>query len=104
MNDDKVKVYKNEDIKRMVVFIPKGHKHIRIMIETENESMIFQEATVAGLVRAYINIKLHPMRNAIELRRTRLEKRKSGYALYQLIEKEKDESSILEEMSRILNF
>ena len=104
MNDDRVRVYRNEDVRRIVAFIPQDHKHIRIMIETENEVMVFQEATVAGLIRAYINIKLHPMRNAIELKRTRLEKRKSEYASYQLLEEEKDESSILEEMSHILNF
>lgn len=104
-SDDKhvVKVYRNEDIRRIVAFIPKGHRHIRIMIETDTERMVFQEATIASLIRAYINVKLHPSRNAIELETVKLEERKPGYASHQLIETGKDESHILEEIPCILN-
>lgn len=105
MNADsnRIKVYRNEDIKRIIAFIPKGHRHIRIMIEAEGKVMFFQEATIAGLIRAYINVKSHPMRNAIELERIKLEKRKPGYASYQFLETRRDELSILEEAAQVLN-
>ena len=102
-NDNIVKIYKNEDVKRIITFIPEGHKHIRILIQTGNEIIVFQEATVAALVRAYIDIKTHPLRNAIELENIKLEKKKSGYASYQLIESKKDEASILRELSLLLS-
>ena len=103
-NDTMVKIYKNEDIKRIITFIPEGHRHIRILIQTENEIIVFQEATAAALVRAYINVKTHPLRNAIELENIKLEKKKSGYDSYQLIESKKDEASILRDLSLLLNF
>ena len=103
-NDNIVKIYKNEDIKRIITFIPEGHRHIRILIQTENEIIVFQEATAAALVRAYINVKTHPLRDAIELENIKLEKKKPGYASYQLIESKKDEKSILRDLSLLLNF
>ena len=99
-NDKAVKVYKNKDIKRLITFIPEGHKHIRLLIETEHEVIMFQEATIAALVRAYINVKTHPQIKAVELLNIELSERKPGYANYQLIESGKDESTILREISK----
>lgn len=100
----KVKVYRNEDVKRVIAFIPKGHKHIRLLLELKDQIILFQEATIAGIARAYLSILLHPQRRAVELIQKRLHEneRKQGYAEYQLIETNRIDSEVLEEVSRII--
>jgi hypothetical protein len=82
-------VVSNEDVKELVVEVPKGHKHIRTTIVFMNGAeFTFQEATVANLVRAYITVKTHPITNKITLRGGKLARRKDGYAEWQLLELE----------------
>jgi len=77
----------NEDIKEIIAEIPEGHKHLRTTIVFEDgRSMTFQEATIANLVRAYINVKTHPTRTRTQLKRSNLEYRKNGFAEWQLVE------------------
>lgn len=81
------------DVTKVRAFIPRGHKHIRVAIETKDLTIVLQEATVAGIVRAYLNVLLHPVKRAVELRLTRVGPgvRKDGYAEYQLLEGDPDE-------------
>jgi len=79
-------IFRNRDIHRVEAFIPEGHKHIRILISTTEGDFIFQEATVAAIVRAYIAIKTHPTRREIVMCGMELQDRKEGYAEYQLLE------------------
>ena len=79
---------KNEDVKELIAEIPDGHKHIRTTITLlDGTEMTFQEATIANLVRAYISIKTHPLLSRVLLSATRLDKRKDGYAEWQLLER-----------------
>ncbi|HDI74711.1 MAG: hypothetical protein DRJ52_02725 [Thermoprotei archaeon] len=95
-------VLRNSDIKRILMGCPRGHKHIRLVIETEDLTIVFQEATVANIVRAYVTLKTHPTRRAVELQLTRLEKLKEGYAEYQLLEVEKEDREIEKEIYDLL--
>jgi len=95
-------VLRNQDIKRVLVGPPKGHKHVRAIIEAEDLVIVLQEATLANIVRAYITVKTHPTRSAIELKRTKPEHRKEGYAEYQLLETEKLDEEVSEEISTII--
>ncbi len=53
----------NEDIKELTAEIPEGHKHLRTTIVLQDGTeFVFQEATIANLVRAYITVKTHPMK------------------------------------------
>ena len=80
-------VLTNEDVKAILVEIPEGHQHIRTTITLQDgTSITFQEATIASLVRAYVSIKMHPETSRVELKGTALDKRKKGYARWQLIE------------------
>ena len=81
-------VLANRDVKKVSAYIPEGHKHIRVSIETDDTIIVLQEATVAAIVRAYLNVLLHPVRRSFELKQARLDssQRKSGYAEHQLIE------------------
>lgn len=80
----------NEDIKELIIEVPEGHKHLRTRLMLQDGSeLVFQEATVANLVRAYITLKTHPVINRIVLKGKRLEERKEGYAEWQLIEENK---------------
>jgi hypothetical protein len=77
----------NEDVKEIVTEIPEGHRHLRTTITFEDgKSMTFQEATIANLVRAYINVKTDPVRTRIRLTGYKIENRKEGFAEWQLVE------------------
>jgi len=66
---------------------PEGHLHLRITITLKDgKSMTLQEATMANLVRAYINVKTHPVRTKIRLTGSSVEERKNGFAEWQMLE------------------
>lgn len=99
----KKKIIPNGAVKRIVTGIPPKHKHIRTVVELEDETLILQEATIANLLRAYINIKTHPRRLACELMQTETSPAKKGYAETQLLETETPEKKLLEELHQIIN-
>jgi hypothetical protein len=77
----------NEEIKELLAEIPEGHKHLRTTILLhDGREFIFQEATIANLVRAYLTIKTHPQKTRIRLVGKRLSDKKDGYADWQLME------------------
>ncbi len=79
----------NEDIKELIAEIPEGHKHLRTKIVLhDGTELIFQEATIANLVRAYITVKTHPQTKKVVLKCKKLSDRKKGYAEWQLVEEE----------------
>ena len=78
---------RNEDIKEILVEIPEGHKHIRTTIFLQDGSeLVFQEAAIAGITRAYIAVKTHPQKESVKLKGTLLNEKKAGYADWQLLE------------------
>lgn len=80
-------IIKNEDIKELIAEIPEGHKHLRTRIVLQDGTeLVFQEAAIANLVRAYINVKTHPTAKKIILKGRKLSERKDGYAEWQLVE------------------
>uniref|UniRef100_A0A7C5Z0N5 Uncharacterized protein n=1 Tax=Ignisphaera aggregans TaxID=334771 RepID=A0A7C5Z0N5_9CREN len=101
-----LKIYRNSDVLKIVGFIPPGHRHMRLVIVLEDQVIVLQEATVAAIARAYIDIVSHPTRKAVEYTQVKLDKdaRKSGYAEYQLIEDDKSEDQIIYEWCRDLNY
>jgi hypothetical protein len=100
-----VDVIRNEDVKRVLIGIPKSHKHLRICIELKNEiSLVFQEATIANISRAYITVKTHPHIRAKELKmkRANIEQLREGFAKHQLLETIKAHEEIEEELETLL--
>lgn len=100
-----IRIIRNNDIETVLIGVPKGHKHIRLCIKLKDKStMIFQEATVANILRAYATIKTHATIRAHELKVHVLDKtsRKQGYALHQLLETSKDQEEIEEELREFL--
>lgn len=92
--------FSNAQVTRIIVGIPDGHKHLRTVIETSSgEQFLFQEATIANLVRAYTIVKTHPQKKALELELKRLEDKKTHYAEYQLVETDRSEESITRELA-----
>jgi hypothetical protein len=82
-------VIHNEDIREITAEIPEGHKHLRtIIVLQDGTELVFQEASIANLVRAYITVKTHPTIKKVTLKGKRLTERKEGYAEWQLIEEE----------------
>ncbi len=80
-------IIRNEDVKELRVEIPEGHAHIRATIFLQDGTeLTLQEATIANLVRAYINIKTHPTAAGFRLTGRKLGERKEGFAEWQLVE------------------
>jgi hypothetical protein len=78
---------RNESVREVLVEIPEGHRHIRTTVLLQDGTeLVFQEATIANIVRAYVTIKTHPQKASIRLRGRLLESKKQGYARWQLIE------------------
>ncbi len=105
MDAGKPKLYPNECVKRVLAFIPRGHMHLRLALELcDGTTIILHEAAVAGIVRAYTMVALHPTRRAVELRGVRLPKnaRKLGYAEWQLVETGRPEEEVVGEGERLL--
>ncbi len=76
----------NEEVKSLTTEIPAGHKHLRTTIELhDGRTFTFQEATIANLVRAYIEVKTHPVSTSVRYTGRNLSTRKDGYAEWQLI-------------------
>jgi hypothetical protein len=83
-------VISNNEVVRVIAEIPPGHRHLRTtVVLVDGTEMVFQEATIANIVRAYIGVKTHPKTRRIELTGKLLEERKDGYAEWQLLEEEK---------------
>ncbi len=80
-------IVKNEEIKEVFAEISEGHKHIRTtLIFKDGKEFTFQEATIANLVRAYIDVKTHPTKKRIHMTNKALPERKEGFAEWQLME------------------
>ncbi|MGE5239568.1 MAG: hypothetical protein ACM3ON_12280 [Chloroflexota bacterium] len=80
-------VIRNEDVEELSIEVPEGHRHLRTtLVLQDGTEIVFQEATIANLVRAYITVKTHPFREKVILRGERLADRKEGYAEWQLVE------------------
>jgi len=92
----------NCSVKRILFGKPKGRVHCRLVLElSDGRRIVFSEATVANIVRAYVGVKTHPIREAVEMRVSRLKDRKNGYAECQLIETREGEV-VSEEIKAIL--
>lgn len=93
----KITLYRNCDVVRLVAIIPRGHKHLRMVIELEDQVVVLHEATVAAIVRAYVDVVTHPKRRSIELVMSRFKSGdvKPGYAECQLVESSATEEELL---------
>ena len=78
---------RNEDIREILVEIPEGHKHIRTKITLQDTTeLVFQEAAIANIARAYVTVKTHPQKTSVKLKGKQLDEKKEGYAGWQLLE------------------
>lgn len=102
---DRIRVIRNEDVEKVLLGVPPGHKHLRISMKLKNgPTLIFQEATIANISRAYVTLKTHPRIQTQELRTQTLteEQRKEGYATHQLIETSRITREINTELKELL--
>jgi len=102
---NKIHVIRNEDVDQVLIGTPEAHKHLRVCMKLKNGSiLIFKEATVANISRAYITMKTHPNIQAQELKMKLLteESRKEGYATHQLLETRRKNRGIKKELKELL--
>lgn len=99
-----IRIIRNEDIEKVLIGVPKGHKHLRVCVKLKDKITIFQEATMANILRACVTIKIHPKIKAQELEMYVLGEtsQKQGYALHQLPEISRSQEEIEEELTRFL--
>ena len=80
-------IISNEDVLQVQVGVPEGHRHVRTKIVLKDGSeLIFQEATVANIVRAFVIVKTDPVKDSVSLNGRPLQERKEGFAEWQLVE------------------
>ena len=102
---EEIQIVRNEDVEKVLIGVPEDHKHLRVCTKLKAGTiLIFQEATIANISRAYVTLKTHPSVQAQELRTKPLteEQRKEGYATHQLIETSRDSSEVKKELKEIL--
>jgi hypothetical protein len=103
---NRIHIVRNEDLEKVLIGVPSNHKHLRICMKLKNgTALIFQEATIANISRAYVTLKTHPSTLAQELRIQALteEQRKEGYATHQLLETSRDGIEVEAELGEILD-
>jgi ADP-ribose pyrophosphatase YjhB (NUDIX family) len=93
---------RNRDLKRIIIGVPKGHVHKRVIMELSDGLIVLHEATVENLVRAFVEVEMHPFRRAIVLEGRELERRKEGYSKYQLLEVEMSDEEVEDLITRML--
>jgi len=66
--------------------------------------LIFQEATIANILRAYTTVKTHPNIRAqvLEMKTLTADLRKDGYAVHQLLEMPRENEDVEGELIRLL--
>lgn len=102
---NKIHIICNEDVNKVLVGVPEGHKHLRISMKLKNGLvLIFQEATIANILRVYTTVKTHPNIRAQELKMKTLtmDLRKDGYAAHQLLETPRKNEDIENELKKLL--
>ncbi|MGQ9459957.1 MAG: hypothetical protein ACUVRA_01825 [Candidatus Bathyarchaeaceae archaeon] len=102
---NQIHIIRNEDVDKVLIGVPEGHKHIRVCIKLKNGlALVFQESTIANILRAYITVKTHPRVRTRELQMKTLaaELRKDGYAAHQLLEVPRKNEDIERELKSFL--
>jgi len=102
---NKIRTIRNEDVNRILVGVPEGHKHLRLSMKLRNGLvLIFQEATIANILRVYTTVKTHPSIRAqeLEMRTLTADLRKDGYAVHQLLETPRKNEEVERELKELL--
>ena len=102
---NKIRTIRNEDVNKILVGVPEGHKHLRISMKLKNGLvLIFQEATIANILRVYTTVKTHPSICAqeLEMRTVTADLRKEGYAVHQLLETPRKNEEVERELKELL--
>jgi len=82
------RVITNEEVVRVVIEPPEGHRHLRTSILlSDGTELVFQEATMANIVRGFVSVKTHPEQASVILEGRHLESPKPGFASWQLLER-----------------
>ncbi len=80
-------VFTNYDVERARVGVPEGHRHVRTeLVIRDGRRLVFQEATVSNILRAFVTVKTRPDVRCVRLRRRRFDV--PEYAEWQLIEED----------------
>ena len=101
-----MEVVRNCDVEGVVYAVPRGHRHYRLAVFLRGgRVLVFSEAFVANVVRAYVSVHTHPARRAVALKQVRLGDMggKEGYAECQLLETEVKEGELEEKIGEILD-
>jgi len=103
---NQIHIIRNEDMDKVLVGVPEGHKHLRVCMKLKNGLvLVFQETTIANILRAYTTVKTHPRVRTQELQMKTLaaeEPRKEGYAAHQLFEVPRENEDVERELKRFL--
>ncbi|MDZ7331858.1 MAG: hypothetical protein ONB31_07750 [candidate division KSB1 bacterium] len=92
-----------QNVMQMLFGIPENHKHCRLVLKTEQAAtLVFSEALVAAIVRAYVTVKTHPTQGGLEMTSQPISNGKADFATWQLLETDKSDNEIQREISSYL--
>jgi len=81
------RIIPNNEVTDLTIEVPEGHRHLRTTLRFRDGSeIVFQEATVAALVRAYTTVKTHPRKTRLSMKGRSVEDGKPGFADWQILE------------------
>jgi len=102
--EDTIRVLRTDEIQKVWFGRPSGHRHHRLAMQlADGTVLIFPEAVVAAIVRAYTGVKNHPTRRAVELQATEAVNRKKDFARHQLLETDRSEQEIAALLADLLS-
>ncbi|WFO76405.1 hypothetical protein J4526_09545 [Desulfurococcaceae archaeon MEX13E-LK6-19] len=103
MDGKKIRIYRNDEVEGVIAGIPRGHYHLRMAIVLKDQVIVLHEATVAAIVRAYVDIVTHPTRRAVAMVKRTVDKtKKHGYASVQQVDADVDEDNVLDIIEKML--
>ncbi len=94
-------IFPNDTIQQVLVGTPTGHRHLRILVETDKHLLVFHEATLANLVRAFVTVKTHPRTTVLKLAREQSNAFRPGFATSQLLEQPGTGAEFQKELDRL---
>jgi len=85
------RVISNDEVVRVLIEPPEGHQHVRTTIVlSDGTELVFQEATMANIVRGFVSVKTHPTRTSVCMDGRSVASRKPGFAEWQLLEESRN--------------
>ncbi len=92
------------NVTQLLYGFPDNHQHCRLILKTDQTPpLILTEALVAAIVRSYVTIQTHPVRQGVEMTAQLIQEPKSNYTSWQLLETDRADKDIQAEIAAYMS-